>query len=185
MNAIDQPADRPSDLLDEPAAETPGADAPDAEFRRREPRADLVQQVEYCGFPRAFAGEHVRPAFTRDVSERGLCLRTDIAPTVGALLRLTVVGLGVQRTRECIGRVAWTDAAVDGAHWVGVSLLDPPAAPSPAAGPRPGPRGGVNALERTWGERPFAGSRRSGRGPATLPRPGERRPAPPPAGQLR
>lgn len=97
---------------------------PPAAVRRHEDREDVVRRVDYCRFPRVCADQHVRTAFTRDVSPAGLCLRADSPEPVGSLLRLTVCGIDGRPSREAIGRVAWTRPTLDGVHWLGLNLID-------------------------------------------------------------
>jgi hypothetical protein len=100
-----------------PLFEAPG------ERRRAETRERIVRQVDYCRFPRVCA-QKPRTGFTRDMSDSGLCLRTDVAEPVGALLRVVVRGLRGRPAREAIARVAWTAPAEGDEHLLGLRLLE-------------------------------------------------------------
>jgi len=98
--------------------------ATDPIARRRERRQDLVRRVEYSPFPRVEADQRERTGFTRDVSPSGLCLRTDVAEPTGSLLRLVVRDVDGRPTLESLARVAWRRSTVDGAWWLGLTLLE-------------------------------------------------------------
>jgi hypothetical protein len=91
---------------------------------RREERVSLVRHVEYTPFPRVAAHQRGRLAFTRDVSASGLCLRADAAEPVGSLLRVAVRGVDGRTARVAVARVVWTRPTADGAHWVGLSIVE-------------------------------------------------------------
>jgi len=91
---------------------------------RREPRLPLVRHVEYTPFPRVSASQRGRLGFTRDVSASGLCLRADAPEPVGALLRVAVRGVDGSTTRLAVARVVWTRPTADGAHWIGLSVVE-------------------------------------------------------------
>jgi hypothetical protein len=91
---------------------------------RREERVALVRHVEYTPFPRVAAHQRGRLAFTRDVSASGLCLRADAWEPVGSLLRVAVRGVDGRTARVAVARVVWTRPTADGAHWVGLSIVE-------------------------------------------------------------
>jgi hypothetical protein len=91
---------------------------------RREERFVLVRHVEYTPFPRVAVHQRGRLAFTRDVSASGLCLRTDAPEPVGSLLRVAVRGVDGRPARVAVARVVWTHPTIDGAHWVGLSIVE-------------------------------------------------------------
>lgn len=91
---------------------------------RREERLDVVRHVEYTPFPRVFAHQQGRVAFTRDLSRSGMCLRAEAAERVGALLRIAVRGVDGRPAREAVARVVWSSSAADGAWWLGLSLIE-------------------------------------------------------------
>jgi len=101
-----------------PSAEPPYARA------RREERFALVRHVEYTPFPRVAVHQRGRLAFTRDVSASGLCLRAEAPEPVGSLLRVAVRGVDGRPARVAVARVVWTRPTVDGAHWVGLSIVE-------------------------------------------------------------
>jgi hypothetical protein len=92
---------------------------------RREPRQEVVRHVEYCSFPRARSDQRLRVGFTRDLSPSGMCIRVDTPERVGSLLRVTLREVDGQPRLESIARIAWSSPTIDGAHWVGLSLLKP------------------------------------------------------------
>jgi len=92
---------------------------------RRESRQEVVRHVEYCSFPRARSDQRMRVGFTRDLSPSGMCIRIDTPEQVGSLLRVTLREVDGQPRLESIARIAWSSATIDGAHWVGLSLLKP------------------------------------------------------------
>ena len=96
-----------------------------AKGTRREPRQEVVRHVEYCPFPRVRSDQCLRVGFTRDLSESGMCVRVDTPERVGSLLRVTLREVDGQPRLESIARIAWASATIDGAHWVGLSLLKP------------------------------------------------------------
>jgi hypothetical protein len=91
---------------------------------RREERVAVVRHVEYTPFPRVSAHQRGRLAFTRDVSPSGLCLRVEAPECVGALVRVAVHGVDGRPARVAIARVAWSAPTVDGAWWVGLSIVE-------------------------------------------------------------
>jgi hypothetical protein len=91
---------------------------------RREERVGVVRHVEYTPFPRVSAHQRGRLAFTRDASPSGLCLRVEAPERAGALLRVAVHGVDGRPARVAIARVVWTSEAVDGAHWVGLQIVE-------------------------------------------------------------
>lgn len=91
---------------------------------RSEERIALVRHVEYTPFPRVYARQRGRLAFTRDLSASGLCLRADAPEPVGALLRVSVRGVDGRPVRTAVARVVWTRPTVDGAHWLGLSIVE-------------------------------------------------------------
>ena len=96
-----------------------------AKGTRREPRQDVVRHVEYSSFPRARSDQRLRVGFTRDLSPSGMCVRVDTPERVGSLLRVTLREVDGQPRLESIARIAWSSPTIDGAHWVGLSLLEP------------------------------------------------------------
>jgi hypothetical protein len=100
-----------------------GAQPPYARARREE-RVALVRHVEYTPFPRVAVHQRGRVAFTRDVSASGLCLRVDAPEPVGSLLRVAVRGVDGRPARVAVARVVWTRPTVDGAHWLGLSIVE-------------------------------------------------------------
>ena len=90
---------------------------------RREPREEVVRIVEYTPFPRALATQRPRIGFTRDMSERGMCLGVDDREAPGSLVRIDVRALDSAASDRAIGRVAWCDEARDGRFWIGLDLL--------------------------------------------------------------
>jgi len=92
---------------------------------RREPRQEVVRHVEYSPYPRARSDQGVRVGFTRDLSHSGMCVRLDTPERVGSLLRVTLREVDGQARLESIARIAWSSPTIDGAHWVGLSLLKP------------------------------------------------------------
>ena len=104
----------------------PGSSAAStAKGTRREPRQEVVRHVEYCSFPRARSDQRLRLGFTRDLSPSGMCIRVDAPERVGSLLRVTLREVDGQPRLESIARIAWSSPTIDGAHWVGLSLLKP------------------------------------------------------------
>ncbi len=100
--------------------------------RRREKRDPLVRQVEITPFPRVLLAEGQQIGMTRDLSESGLCLRTEREQSVGSLLRVVVRGVDGRPALESVGRVAWCGPARGGACWVGLSLVAGPRVRAPA-----------------------------------------------------
>ena len=94
-----------------------------AKGTRREPRQEVVRHVDYCPFPRARSDQSLRLGFTRDLSPSGMCIRVDTPERVGSLLRVTLREVDGQPRLESIARIAWSSPTIDGAHWVGLSLL--------------------------------------------------------------
>jgi hypothetical protein len=92
--------------------------------RRREERVGVVRHVEYTPFPRVAAHQRGRLGFTRDVSPSGLCLRVEAPERVGSLLRVAVCGVDGRPARIAIARVVWTSQPADGAHWVGLQIVE-------------------------------------------------------------
>ena len=90
---------------------------------RSEPRRDEVRIVEYTPFPRVGASEGARIAFTRDVSQSGLCIGSDRPEPVGSLLRVVVRGTDGRPDPACIERVVWCQPAGDGRHWIGLERI--------------------------------------------------------------
>lgn len=91
---------------------------------RREVREEVVRHVVYCPFPRASSEQRERVGFTRDLSPSGLCVRADAPEAVGSLLRVTLRGVEGRPRFESIARVCWSERTIDGACWLGLSLLD-------------------------------------------------------------
>lgn len=91
---------------------------------RREERVAVVRHVEYTPFPRVCAHQRGRLAFTRDVSPSGMCLRVEAPECPGALVRVAVHGVDGRPARVAIARVAWCASTVDGAFWVGLSIVE-------------------------------------------------------------
>ena len=91
---------------------------------RREERVAVVRHVEYTPFPRVSAHQRGRLAFTRDVSPSGLCLRVEAPERPGALVRVAVRGVDGRPARVAIARVVWSSPTVDGAFWVGLSIVE-------------------------------------------------------------
>ena len=94
-----------------------------AKGTRREPRQEVVRHVDYCPFPRSRSDQSLRLGFTRDLSPSGMCIRVDTPERVGSLLRVTLREVDGQPRLESIARIAWSSPTIDGAHWVGLSLL--------------------------------------------------------------
>lgn len=94
----------------------------DAEERRREPREKILRGVEYCRFPRICADQRPRLAFTRDLSDSGLCLHVEQPEPEGALLRVVIRGVDGEPVKEAIARTVWSRPADDGGHWMGLFL---------------------------------------------------------------
>jgi hypothetical protein len=90
---------------------------------RREPRVDTVRIVEYAPFPRVGAQQGPRIGFTRDISRSGMCIGTDEAEPVGALLRVSVRELDGRSSPPCIERVVWCSRTPEGRHWIGLERL--------------------------------------------------------------
>ena len=90
---------------------------------RREPRRDTVRIVEYTRFPRVGSDPGPRIGFTRDLSASGMCIGTEEAETVGALLRVSLRDLEGRPSRPCIERVVWCSRDRDGRHWIGLERL--------------------------------------------------------------
>ena len=103
---------------------------------RREERVPLVRHVEYTPFPRVALDQRGRLAFTRDVSASGLCVRADTPEPVGSLLRVAVRGVDGRAARIAVARVVWTRPTVDGAHWMGLSIVEESARRILRAAPR-------------------------------------------------
>jgi hypothetical protein len=95
-----------------------------AKGTRRERRQEVVRHVEYCPFPRARSDQCLRIGFTRDVSPSGMCVRVDTPERVGSLLRVTLRDVDGQPRLERIARIAWSNPATDGGHWIGLALLE-------------------------------------------------------------
>jgi hypothetical protein len=94
--------------------------------RRREPREETVRIVEYTPFPRVGPDAGPRIGFTRDVSQRGLCIGVDDPAPVGAMLRVTLRELNGRPGRPCVDRVVWCARARDGRYWLGLEHLTEP-----------------------------------------------------------
>jgi hypothetical protein len=54
-----------------------------------------------------------------------MCIRVDTSERVGSLLRVTLREVDGQPRLESIARIAWSSPTIDGAYWVGLSLLKP------------------------------------------------------------
>jgi hypothetical protein len=91
---------------------------------RREERVAVVRHVEYTPFPRVSAHQRGRVGFTRDVSPGGLCLRVETPERAGSLVRIAVRGVDGRPARVAIARVVWSRATVDGAFWLGLSVVE-------------------------------------------------------------
>jgi hypothetical protein len=90
---------------------------------RGEARRDEIRIVEYTPFPRVGAGGGQRLAFTRDVSESGLCIGSDHPEPVGSLLRVVLRGTDGRPDPPCIERVVWCRPSGDGRHWIGLERI--------------------------------------------------------------
>ncbi len=91
--------------------------------RRAHPRIENVRIVEYTPFPRLAPDQHPRGGFTRDLSEGGMCIGVDDPEPVGALLRVTLLGVDGCPGRPCVERVVWCSQARDSRHWLGLEQL--------------------------------------------------------------
>jgi hypothetical protein len=94
----------------------------DASPARREPRREVVRQVEYAPYPRVRADQRLRLGFTRDMSASGLCLAIAHGAPVGSLLHVTVRGLDGRATVDSLARVVWERELPDGDFLVGLEL---------------------------------------------------------------
>ncbi len=101
-------------------AAAPALRNPDAV--RKERRKDEVHIVEYAPFPR-LGKQAGRVAFTRDVSESGMCLGVDAPEQGGSLLRVLVRDVDGRTTLDSLTRVVWCRTTPDGRWWLGLSLL--------------------------------------------------------------
>jgi hypothetical protein len=90
---------------------------------RSQARRDEIRIVEYTPFPRIGAGEGPRIAFTRDLSDAGMCIGSDRAEPVGALLRVVLRGVDGRPDPPCVERVVWCQPAGDGRHWIGLERI--------------------------------------------------------------
>jgi hypothetical protein len=95
---------------------------------RSEVRRDEVRIVEYARFPRTGAGEGARIAFTRDLSDSGMCIGSDEGEAVGALLRVVVRSADGRPEPAVIERVVWCRPTADGRYWIGLERAHPAAA---------------------------------------------------------
>jgi len=68
------------------------------------------------------ADQRPRLAFTRDLSESGLCLHVSQPEPAGSLLRVVIRGVDGEPVREAIARTVWTRPADDGGHFMGLCL---------------------------------------------------------------
>ena len=93
--------------------------------RRSHARNENVRIVEYAPFPRLAPDQHPRIGFTRDLSDGGMCIGVDDPEPVGALLRVTLLGVDGCPGRHCVERVVWCSRARDGRHWLGLERLTP------------------------------------------------------------
>jgi hypothetical protein len=90
---------------------------------RREPREDTVRIVEYAPFPRRDPHQRPRTGFTRDLSQRGMCVGVDAAEAVGSLLRVSLRGIDGRPERTAVNRVVWCSSERDGRFWLGLELM--------------------------------------------------------------
>ena len=90
---------------------------------RREEREETLRLVDYVGFPRASDDPTTRVGFTRDLSDGGMCIGVDDPEPIGALLRVTLLGVDGCPGRHCVERVVWGSQARDGRHWLGLERL--------------------------------------------------------------
>ena len=86
-------------------------------------RERVMRMVEYSPFPRVSPDPETRCGFTRDLSSSGMCLGTDHAEPVGAVLRAVVCGVDGRPTLECLARVVWRRRRVDGRWWLGLERV--------------------------------------------------------------
>lgn len=97
--------------------------AGEAASMRAHERSENVRIVEYTPFPRLAPDQHPRVGFTRDLSEGGMCIGVDDPEPVGALLRISLLGVDGCPGRPCVDRVVWCTQARDGRHWLGLERL--------------------------------------------------------------
>ncbi len=95
----------------------------EAQPSRRYTRDENVRIVEYTPFPRLAPDQHPRIGFTRDLSDGGMCIGVDDPEPIGALLRVTLLGVDGCPGRHCVERVVWRSQARDGRHWLGLERL--------------------------------------------------------------
>jgi len=100
-----------------------GAAPRDGRASRREARQTVVRLVEHVPFPRVRADRGVAVGFTRDVSERGMCLLSERPEAAGTLLRITLHSIAGQPERVAIARVTRSERDARGRHWIGLELL--------------------------------------------------------------
>ena len=99
-----------------------------AEPDRNAERAQTVRIVEYVAFPRCQRDERPQIAFTRDLSDTGLCLGVEVAEEPGSLLRIVVHSVDGTRERDVLARVGWCAPRGKGRHWIGLATIDSPRA---------------------------------------------------------
>ena len=111
-----------------------GAIHRDGRASRRDARHAVVRLVELVPFPRVRADRAVAVGFTRDISERGMCLLSERPEAAGALLRITLHSIAGQPERVAIARVTRSQRDACGRHRLGLELLplEPGLAVSPA-----------------------------------------------------
>jgi hypothetical protein len=90
---------------------------------RSEARRDEIRIVEYTPFPRVGSGKGQQIAFTRDISEAGMCIGSDRPEPVGSVLRVVLRGADGRPDPPCIERVVWCQPAGDGRHWIGLERI--------------------------------------------------------------
>jgi len=93
---------------------------------RSESRRDEVRIVEYAPFPRTSPEPTPRIGFTRDLSPSGMCIGSDRAEPVGALLRVVLRADDGQSERPFIDRVVWCQPTDDGRFWIGLERVTAP-----------------------------------------------------------
>ncbi len=89
---------------------------------RREARQPVVRLVEYRPFPRVASDARWRTGLTRDLSDSGLCLRSELPQPVGSLLHVVVRRVDGRPAFESVARVVWCER-VSGRFLVGLGLV--------------------------------------------------------------
>jgi hypothetical protein len=98
-------------------------DASPADEPARVPRRERVRLVELTPFPRRSREEGTFHGFSRNDSECGICVVTEQATAVGALLRVVVRGIDGRAEQRRVARVIWTAPHDDRRQRLGLAFI--------------------------------------------------------------